>query len=149
MPENKNPGSPEILKNAGIKNTKHRSLIFELLEYAEAPLTAEEIFISLKEKSSAISLSTVYRTLEKLTATNLLLKSTMPDDGKARYELNHHEHKHYLVCMRCNKRISITDCPMKEFAKVLENQEDFDVIRHNLEIYGYCKDCKTSPLPNR
>ncbi|UWG96223.1 transcriptional repressor [Dehalobacter sp. DCM] len=149
MPEHQNPGSTELLKNAGIKNTKHRSLIFELLEHATEPLTAEDIFISLKEKSASISLSTVYRALEKLTAGNLLLKSTLSDDGKARYELNNHEHKHYLICMKCNKHISIDECPMKDFEKLLESQENFDVIRHKLEIYGYCRDCKTSPLPKR
>jgi Fur family ferric uptake transcriptional regulator len=149
LPENQQDPLKEIMKKAGIKNTKHRNLIFDLLQNTEEPLTAEEIFISLKGKSSSICLSTVYRTLEKLMSGNLLLKTNISDDGKARYELNHEQHKHYLICMKCNKRISIADCPMKEFEKALKDQANFDVIQHKLEIYGYCQDCKTSPQLKR
>lgn len=132
----------EALKKEGMKNTRHRTSILHLLEHSKEPLTAEDIFIFLKNKSNSICLSTVYRTLEKLTAINLLMKSNITNDGKARYALNDHDHKHYIVCTKCNKLISIDDCPMEEFTKVLKKQMDFDVTGHKLEIYGYCHDCK-------
>lgn len=131
----------EILKRKGMKNTKHRNAILLLLEKSEYPLTAEELYILLMEKTATINLSTVYRTLDTFVSKNLVIKSTM-DDGKARYELNLHEHKHHLFCIGCHKIISIKECPMGELQETLKKKMNFDVTGHKLEIYGYCHNCK-------
>ena len=136
-----NSNYTEILKREGMKSTKHRNSILLLLEQAEHPITAEELYISLREKTATINLSTVYRTLDTFVSKNLVIKSTM-DDGKARYELNHHEHKHHLFCVNCHKVISIEDCPMEELQGILKKKMDFEVTGHKLEIYGYCHNCK-------
>lgn len=131
----------DLLKREGMKSTRHRNAILLLLEQSEDPITAEELYISLREKTASINLSTVYRTLDTFVSKNLVLKSTM-DDGKARYELNHHEHKHHLFCVGCHKVISIEDCPMGELQELIKKKIDFDVTGHKLEIYGYCHNCK-------
>ena len=139
MEENTN--YKEILKREGVKSTRHRNSILELLEQSESPLTAEQLFISLKEKTASINLSTVYRTLETFSTKNLVVKTTRLEDGKARYELNHNEHKHHLFCVSCQKLIPIEDCPMGELQQILKKKIDFDVTGHTLDIYGYCHDC--------
>lgn len=116
--------------------------MLELLEKSKSPLTVEELFILLKEKTSSINLSTVYRTLETFASKNLVIKSNRVDDGKARYELNHHEHKHHLFCVSCHKLIAIEECPIGELQQILKKKIDFDVTGHNLEIYGYCHNCR-------
>lgn len=136
-----NTNYTEILKREGMKSTRHRNAILLLLEQSEDPRTAEELYISLREKTASINLSTVYRTLDTFVSKNLVTKSTM-DDGKARYELNQHEHKHHLFCVGCHKVISIEDCPMGELQEILKKKIDFDVTGHKLEIYGYCHNCK-------
>lgn len=132
----------EVLKKEGVKSTKHRNAILELLEQSESPLTAEQLFISLQEKTESINLSTVYRTLDTFASKNLVIKSNRMDDGKARYELNHNEHKHHLFCVGCHKEISIEECPIGELQLSLKKKIDFDVTGHKLEIYGYCHNCK-------
>lgn len=139
MEENTN--YTEILKREGMKSTRHRNAILLLLGQSEHPTTAEDLYISLREKTASINLSTVYRTLDTFVSKNLVIKSTM-DDGKSRYELNHHEHKHHLFCVGCHKVISIEDCPMGELQESLKKTIDFDVTGHKLEIYGYCHNCK-------
>ena len=132
----------EVLKREGVKSTRHRYAILELLEQSEFPLTAEQLFISLKEKTASINLSTVYRTLDTFTSKNLVIKSNRVDDGKVRYELNHHEHKHHLYCVGCHKLISIEECPIGELQQTLKKKIDFEVTGHKLEIYGYCHNCR-------
>ncbi len=132
----------EVLKKEGVKSTRHRYAMLELLEKSKSPLTVEELFILLKEKTSSINLSTVYRTLETFASKNLVIKSNRVDDGKARYELNHHEHKHHLFCVSCHKLIAIEECPIGELQQILKKKIDFDVTGHNLEIYGYCHNCR-------
>ncbi|MPN45848.1 hypothetical protein SDC9_193423 [bioreactor metagenome] len=56
------------------------------------------------------------------------------------YEINHPKHKHYAVCINCHKIIKMDNCPMENFTPELE-ENGFRVVGHNLEIYGYCKDC--------
>ena len=136
-----NTNYTDVLKREGMKSTRHRNAILLLLEQSEQPMTAEELYISLTEKTASINLSTVYRTLDTFVSKNLVIKSTM-DDGKARYELNHHEHKHHLFCVGCHKVISIKDCPMEELQGILKKKIDFAVTGHKLEIYGYCHDCQ-------
>jgi Fur family ferric uptake transcriptional regulator len=132
----------EVLTREGVKNTKNRNAILEILENAHAPLTAEEIFLLLKEKNASTCLSTVYRTFEMLVSKGLVIKSNIIDDGRARYELNHMEHKHHIICVGCHKMISIDECPFEEFEKQIKKKIDFDVTGHKFEIYGYCQDCK-------
>lgn len=133
----------DILKNEGLKSTKHRKAILFFLEQAEQPLTAEELYVELKEKSDSINLSTVYRTLDLFVSKELVNKLTL-EDGKARYELNQCEHRHHLFCVCCHKVIAIEDCPMGELQEMLKQKMDFDVTGHKLEIYGYCRNCRTS-----
>ncbi|MHB1419490.1 MAG: Fur family transcriptional regulator [Bacillota bacterium] len=132
----------ELLTREGIKNTKHRNAILGVLEQSEKPLTAEEIFLSLIDQHASICLSTVYRTLEILNIKSLIVKSTIMDDDRSRYELNQNEHKHNIICIGCHKMIPFSDCPFGEFEKALKKKTDFDVTGHKLEIYGYCPECK-------
>jgi Fur family ferric uptake transcriptional regulator len=132
----------QVLAREGVKNTKYRNAIFNIIEQSKIPLTAEEIFLTLKEKHGSIWLSTVYRTLEILTSKELIIKLTILDDDKARYELNHNDHRHHVICVSCHRMISFLDCPVEEFEKTLKEQVDFDVTGHKLEIYGYCQNCK-------
>ena len=129
------------MPNIKLKNTKQRQQILEFLENAKMPLSAEEIFKEVKTILPNIAISTIYRNLETLLSKNIVRK-TMFGDGIARYEAFSSKHKHYLVCVNCNKMISIPDCPLSEIENNLEKTTDFYVLGHSLEIYGKCPECK-------
>ncbi|WP_138204970.1 Fur family transcriptional regulator [Haloimpatiens lingqiaonensis] len=133
----------EALEEKGIKNTKHRIAILGILAETQMPLTAEEVFLNLKDKDISIWISTVYRTLETLSAKGLTIKSSFMDDGKARYQLNQNEHKHHLICIKCHKMIPIDECPFHDIEEELKDKVNFQVIGHKFEIYGYCSECKS------
>ena len=63
-----------VLKKKGLKVTKHRNSLLEVLEIENQPLTAEDIFLKLKEKGISINLSSVYRILDTLVDNNLINK---------------------------------------------------------------------------
>jgi len=132
----------ELLEKEGIKNTKKRNLILEVLENSSTPITAEQIFLKLKENNNSIWISTIYRTLEMLMKKGIVTKTVMPGESKALFELDRMQHKHHIICMECNKMMPVDDCPLKEYEKNLMKKTDFDVISHRLEIYGYCPSCK-------
>lgn len=131
----------EKINISGYKNTKQRNKIIEILKSAQSPITAEEIYSLIKNESNSLAFSTIYRNMKALVEKNIVTK-TIYNDGKARYELARKEHIHHLICLKCNKSVAIENCPMKQIEKDLKKQEDFDVLEHKIEIYGYCKLCR-------
>ncbi|MBC7960343.1 MAG: transcriptional repressor [Vallitaleaceae bacterium] len=132
----------EVLTNNGVKNTKHRDAILEVMEKSERPLTAEDIFLIIKGNGGTTCLSTVYRTMEMFENKGLVIKSNSVDDGKSRYERNTLEHKHHVVCVACHKIIVIDECPFAEFESTLRQKINFEITGHKFEIYGRCNECQ-------
>ena len=129
----------DILKNNGLKSTKSRKLILEVLGKTHEPLNAEEIFIHSKHQGE-LNFSTVYRTLSTLTQKLIILKS-IAGDGISYYQINNRNHSHYLVCSVCKKRILIDSCPLEEMTVNLEKKTGFHISGHNLEFIGECPEC--------
>lgn len=132
----------ELLKKENLKSTKHRNAILDVIEKAGQPVTAETIYLKLKEREIAISLSTVYRVLEALLGKGLVAKTSVNDDNKALYELNNMEHKHHLLCVKCRKMLPVDGCPLEDYEKALEEKLGFSIKGHRLEMFGYCETCK-------
>ena len=132
----------KILAEKGLKNTGYRNILLKILEESRTPLTVEEIYIKMKKQNSAVSLSTVYRSMETMWDKKLAAKTTIMNDGKARYEFNTMEHKHHLICLGCSKIVDISGCPFKDYEKNITGETGFDVRGHNLEMYGYCPACQ-------
>lgn len=114
--------------------------MLSVLENAGKPLSATDICSKMEKGRDAAWLSTVYRILELFVKKGLVIKTNMMNSDMAVYELNRFKHKHYAVCMSCHKMITMDNCPMEAFVPKLE-EEDFHVTGHNLEVFGFCKDC--------
>ncbi len=132
----------DLLKNGNLKSTRHRKAILEVLEKNDTPLTAEDLYLKLKENEISISLSTVYRVLETLVEKGLATRSNLADDNRAVYELSHNEHRHHLLCTKCRKVLPVDGCPLEDYEKLLEQRFGFTVKGHKLEVYGYCQGCR-------
>ncbi|OPZ88499.1 MAG: Zinc-specific metallo-regulatory protein [Firmicutes bacterium ADurb.Bin419] len=132
----------ELLNDKGIKFTNQRNITFNVLQQADLPITAEQVFMRLKEVDSTISLSTVYRILDMFVSKGLVLKSNISDDNKAMFELNRMEHKHHLICIGCKKITVIDNCPLEVYEKTLEQKTKYQITAHKLEIFGFCQLCQ-------
>lgn len=124
----------ELLKEKGIKRTDQRELMLEVLRDSKRPLTAEDIF----KKTEGVSLATVYRTLDLFAEKGLIEQHTFKDSEKKFYELSGNAHRHYAVCLGCRQMEYVNVCPVHDL-----HIEDFEITGHRLEIYGYCKDCRS------
>ncbi len=138
---NKNHGEENILTQKGFKNTKGRKAIIDVLEKVEMPVSAEEIFLKLKDMGVSTNLSTVYRTLELLETKGLVSKSLI-NEGKARFELTGEGHRHHLVCTECQKIISIDTCPIEQLENEVGKETKFCITGHRLELFGICPECQ-------
>jgi Fur family ferric uptake transcriptional regulator len=134
----------DLLKKENLRNTKHRNSILEVIEESRQPITADSIYLKLKEQGVSISFSTVYRVLDTLIGKGLIIKTSVTDENKGLYEINSMEHKHHLLCVKCRKMLSVDGCPLEEYERELEEKLGFSIKGHKLEMFGLCDKCKDS-----
>ncbi len=132
----------DAIKLSGLRNTKSRTAILDILEQSSQPISAEQVFLKLKEKKITANLSTVYRTLDALSDKNLATKLSITGDNRTLYEFNRMVHRHYLVCLGCKKIMAIDSCPLEDYEKALEKETNYLISGHKLDIYGYCPECR-------
>ena len=115
-----------------------------LLENEQDHLSAEDIFLMVKEKAPDIGLATVYRTLELLLELKIVDKINF-GDGVYRYDLRKdgdvHFHDH-LVCVNCGSLHEIEDDLLLDVEKIVESDYDFKIKDHRLTFYGICSKCQ-------
>ncbi len=129
----------------GVKKTRQRVDVYRVLYEARTPLSAAEIYSVLCSNSAkeTYAFSTVYRNLLAFEKAGIVVKNVLSTEDNALYELKQGTHKHYAVCLMCHTKIPIKTCPLHEISHDLEKSiPDFEVTGHQLEIYGYCKECK-------
>jgi len=131
-----------LLHSNGLKNTKRRNLILDILAQTEQPLTVDQIFLELKQKDISINISTVYRIVETMVSRDLVIKTNLNGESKTFFELNRKEHGHHIICMNCKQMFWLDDCPLDDYCDLLQEKTGFDITGHKLEIYGYCQKCK-------
>ena len=132
----------EYLHEHGIKSTRPRNLVLKILLTHNGILSAEEIYQTVIENGESINFSTVYRVLDFFVAKGLVEKSFFPTTQKHVFSLRHVGHTHHLICLRCHKTVDISQCPLSDFEHRVAEETNFQIVGHNLELYGYCSECK-------
>ena len=133
------------LQTASYKLTPQReATVRVLLEHEEDHLSAEDVYLLVKEKSPEIGLATVYRTLELLTELKIVDKINF-GDGVSRYDLRHegatHFH-HHLICTECGAVDEVEEYLLSDVEKAVETTWKFQVKDHRLTFYGICHRCQ-------
>lgn len=131
----------EQLRERGFRLTPQREMVLSVMHQLKDFATAEEIYERVQALSSAVDISTVYRTLELLQDFHLVALVD-PGDGRRRYQLwGVHERHIHLVCRSCGKIIA-ADLELAEpLIQQLEEQYGFRVDGDDLSIPGHCLAC--------
>ena len=130
------------LRQSGLKNTRQRKAILDILASDDHPFAAEDVYLALKQNQVDINLSTVYRSLETMSEKNVVRKVSVAGDNRMLYELNQHAHQHYLVCVQCKRICPVGHCPLEAFEKSVAQETNYTIMGHRLDIYGLCPDCQ-------
>ena len=83
----------EALAANGHRFTRQRARVFEVLKATDQHPTAEEVYRKVKQTLPAVSLATVYKSLDALVSCSLALKLTY-GDSSARYDATVNDHPH-------------------------------------------------------
>ena len=88
---------PELLRDAGLRPTRQRVSLAELLfAKGDRHLTAERLHEEAVSHNVPVSLATVYNTLHQFTEVGLLRELAI-DGGKAYFDTNTSNHSHFFV----------------------------------------------------
>ncbi|NLI14392.1 Fur family transcriptional regulator [Pelotomaculum propionicicum] len=144
MDENIRKRLHEMRKN-GYKITPQRQEIVNafLDSSRKLPLSAEEVYMKVKEKYQNISLDTVYRNLAVLQNLKIINRVNF-HDVKSRYELNPGgDHQHHMICLTCGSAEPINFCPLKLLSENnFAAEKNFEIREHTFELFGYCSTCR-------
>ena len=115
----------------------------EILQRRSQPLSAQDIFLELRDSDRPVGLATVYRALGTLKDGGHLQEVDF-GDNQSYYQLapqdNHS--RHHLICTQCRKVLPLGCCPIAELEASLSKQYDFAIERHVLDFYGICAECQ-------
>lgn len=130
------------LKHSGYKLTPARRLVVRMISESREHLTPAAIFERAKATHTAISLVTVYRTLELLTNLGFICQ-VHGEGGCHSYLLRHPaEHHHHLICSGCGTVTDFTDCDISALEERLSRKTGFKIDNHLLELVGLCPACQ-------
>lgn len=131
----------EELKQAGLKATRPRLMILQLLEEAEERhLTAEGVYRNLLDAGEEVGLATVYRVLTQFEQAGLVQRHHF-DGERAFFELDENKHHDHMVCMRCGRVEEFVNDEIERLQREVAQAHGFKLIDHRMELYGLCADC--------
>jgi Fur family ferric uptake transcriptional regulator len=123
--------------------TRSQERILNLLKNLKQGISAQDIYIELRNRSQSMGLATVYRSLEALKLEGMVQMRTLAN-GESLYSLAQQD-KHHLTCLQCGTSIPINQCPVHELEHQLQSTHNFKVFYHTLEFFGLCHKCQESP----
>lgn len=116
--------------------THHGKLIFDVVVNSNDHLTAEQIFLKLKQTAPKIVLSTVYNNLNSLCEEGLIRKVSVKG-GPDRYDKNtKHDH---LVCKKCG---ALSDKTFADLTESLSAQLGEPILSYDLKVNYICPECR-------
>ena len=122
------------------ERTRSQELILNLLEALSGAMSAQDIYIELRNRNQSIGLATVYRSLETLKLEGVVQVRTLAS-GESLYSLAQQD-KHHLTCLQCGKSLLINECPVHELETQLHKSHKFQIFYHTLEFFGKCHQCQ-------
>jgi Fe2+ or Zn2+ uptake regulation protein len=130
----------EAFRAQGLKITPQRQLIFQILHGHPGHPSAESVYAAAVEQMPAISLRTVYQTLNDLSTMGEIQTLDLAT-GSSRFDPFVEEHHHHLVCDRCR---AVVDVAVEGAGDLVPSGElgGFAITSTELVFRGLCRNCQ-------
>lgn len=132
----------ETLKTSKYRITSQRKIILNIFcENKSNLMTSSNLLKLAKLEDSNINSTTIYRNIELLDSLNLVYKTNINKTTIAYKLICSSSHHHHMICLKCGKSLPFDYCPMSDSLNKLIASENFTLVDHNFELYGYCDAC--------
>jgi Fur family transcriptional regulator, ferric uptake regulator len=145
LPQTETPGwLVAQLEARGIRLTRQRRTILNIIETANRHLDAGQILIKARKIQPEIDRVTVYRTLALLKRHGLVdeLDLMHLEGEKHFYERKTPREHLHMTCLRCGR---VTEFESRLFDKLKQQVESecrFHIVVARIEMGGYCASCR-------
>jgi Fur family transcriptional regulator, ferric uptake regulator len=141
MPPESMQGS---LKKKGVRLTRQRQILLELIDHSGQHLDAEGLYQLAKERDPKLNRVTVYRTLKMLKEGGLVDElDLMHFTGDAHfYETRLKQEHAHVICLRCGKVEEFFGEPLQRLKNRIEAHFGFQVVLARTEVGGFCSHCQ-------
>ncbi|MBO4635971.1 MAG: transcriptional repressor [Clostridiales bacterium] len=130
------------LREAGIRVTTPRVIIYDYLLKHRTHPTCDEIYTDIKAGNPSLSLASVYNVTEKLVDHDLIIRIVSPD-GERHYDAVTKFHAHFF-CGKCGK---IFDVSCDHDTEQLIDLPGAVVNSISVSAYGECPECASEVDP--
>lgn len=134
----------ESLKKKGIRLTRQRQILLDLLERSGRHLDAENLYQLANKLDPKLNRVTVYRTLKLLKEGGLVDElDLMHFEGDQHYYETRSKQEHaHVICLRCGKVEEFFGDPLQKLRRQVESHFGFQILIARTEIGGYCAHCQ-------
>lgn len=105
-------------------------------------MSAEDVYRKLLTNNEVIGLATVYRVLTQFETAGLVIRHHF-EEGHSVFELAGAYHHDHMVCVKCGRVVEFTDVEIEALQRKIADKLGFELTDHNLNMYGYCPNCRT------
>ncbi len=123
-----------------IRLTTQRQIILEELSKVKTHPTASELYDMVRKRLPRIGLGTVYRNLELMADSGMILKIEVGGTQK-RFDATTTEHYH-IRCSVCGKVDDIDVPVIKELVAQAADTTPYLILGHHVEFTGICNTCQ-------
>ncbi|RST79718.1 transcriptional repressor [Aquibium carbonis] len=123
------------LRRAGVRITRPRRIILDIIAGTEDHPDAYEIFRRACIVDASISLSTVYRTMKLLEEHGAIQRHAFAG-GPSRFEHMGEEHHDHLIDLDTGDVIEFRSDRIEKLQDEIARELGYDILHHRLELYG-------------
>ncbi len=125
----------KALRKAGIRVTRPRQVILNILRETEDHPDALEIFHRAEQVDKNVSLSTVYRTMKLLEGIGAIHRHAF-EGGPSRFEQAGGDHHDHLIDIDTGDVIEFRSRRIEKLQQEIAHELGYDIVYHRLELYG-------------
>ena len=132
------------LRKQGVRLTRQRELLLELIDKSGEHLDAERLFQLAKERDPKLNRVTVYRTLKLLKQGGLVDELDLMHYGGDQhyYETRLKQEHAHIICLRCGRVEEFFGEQLQAVRGQVQSQFGFEIAFARTEIGGYCSHCQ-------
>jgi len=137
--------SSQTLRNRGIRLTRQRQLLLDLIEASGEHLDAEALYNLAHQRDPKLNRVTVYRTLKLLKEGGMVDElDLMHQAGEQHfYETRRKQEHAHVICLGCGKVEEFFGEPLQRLRRQIETHFGFEIILARTEVGGYCSHCQS------
>ncbi len=124
----------QSLREAGLRITKPRRIILDILAEMGGHPDASRIFERASRINSRISLATVYRTLKALERSGAIQRHAF-GDGPARFENTATAHHDHLIDVETGEVVEFAEPRIEALQEEVAANLGYEIVHHRLELY--------------